>query len=236
VREQPNNPALVQPLIWNLGQAGYFREALRLSQRWVDIDPISVIANRQLAFTLLAVGRTDDSLVATERANQLSGSVSNHWALGTSALEARQYEKAIAHFETHLRDEGETDTSWVRELITNGRDPVTGQAYLDRHIPDLIAGAREENRSQVQRVLYTWYFSFGFLDRFFELLFEIDLDNSRWTPADELLFDGVVHRRTGFTAHPKYLEVVEAMDIIKIWEKRGPPDFCDKVGGQWVCE
>jgi hypothetical protein len=189
-----------------------------------------------LAFTLLAVGRTDDSLVATERANQLSGSVSNHWALGTSALEARQYEKAIAHFETHLRDEGETDTSWVRELITNGRDPATGQAYLDRRILDLIASTPEEDRRQTQHNFAGWYLQFGFVDRYFELLIENDLDNSRWTPADELLFDAVVHRSTGFTAHPKYLEVAEAMGIIEIWEKRGPPDFCDKVGDQWVCE
>jgi TolB-like protein len=236
VREQPNNPDLLQPLIWNLTQAGYLREALRLSQRWIDIDPLSVTANVHLEFTLVAVGRIDESLVAAERADQLSGSVVFHDMRGVMALEARQDEKAIAHFEAYLRNGGETVTSRVRELITNGRDPVTGQAYLDRHIPDLIAGAREENRSQVQRVLYTWYFSFGFLDRFFELLFEIDLDNSRWTPADELLFDGVVHRRTGFTAHPKFLEVADALGIIEIWEKRGPPDFCDKVGDQWVCE
>jgi TolB-like protein len=56
VREQPNNPALVQPLIWNLGQAGYFREALRLSQRWVDIDPISVIANRKSPVGVYSAG------------------------------------------------------------------------------------------------------------------------------------------------------------------------------------
>jgi len=43
-------------------------------------------------------------------------------------------------------------------------------------------------------------------------------------------------RRSGFTAHPKFLEIAEAWAIIKIWEKRGPPDFCEKVSGQWVCE
>jgi hypothetical protein len=40
----------------------------------------------------------------------------------------------------------------------------------------------------------------------------------------------------GFTAHPKYLEVVESIGIMDVWEQRGPPDFCDKVGGEWVCK
>ena len=57
-----------------------------------------------------------------------------------------------------------------------------------------------------------------------------------WTDSDPLVHHGTIYRRLGFTAHPKYLDVVESMGIIDVWEQRGPPDFCEKVGGEWVCE
>ena len=95
----------------------------------------------------------------------------------------------------------------------------------------------EEEASEWQRDLTNkWYLYLGFLDRHFELIFDVDLTDSIWTDADPLVYGGTVLRRFGFTAHPKYLEVVESMGIIDIWEQRGPPDFCEKVRGEWVCE
>jgi TolB-like protein len=237
VQEQPNNPILLEAQIFNLGQAGYQREALSLSRRMVDVDPLSSTANYNLADAFFAVGRADESLITLERADQLSDTVPTGAVLGTRASWALQEKKAIANFEAHLQGKGYTDTSWVRELINAGRDPATGQAYLDHHIPGIIASFSEEGvRASVQNFLNKKYLEFGFLDRFFELFLEDDLDNSTWNWADTYLSMGIEHRRKGFTAHPKYLEVAEAMGIIAIWEKRGPPDFCDKVDDQWVCE
>jgi hypothetical protein len=45
-----------------------------------------------------------------------------------------------------------------------------------------------------------------------------------------------MYRRLGFTAHPKYLEVAKSLGFIELWEQRGPPDYCNKVDSQWVCE
>jgi len=237
VREQPSNPALLGPLRWNLTQAGYLREALSLAQRNVDIDPLSSFANWYLAVVLYAVGRTGEAIVAAERADQLLGSDPSHWQLGDRALTAKQDDIAIAHFESYLQQFDDRDTSWVRELITAGRNPATGQAYLDRRIPEIIASITEGSGIFSLQDLQRWYLIFGFLDRYFEIILDHDPNDSRWDPfADTYLYDGIVHRRMGFTAHPKYLEVAEAMGIIKIWEKRGPPDFCEKVGGQWVCK
>ena len=81
-----------------------------------------------------------------------------------------------------------------------------------------------------------WYLLFGFLDRYFEAIFDFELTDKNWTDADWLVYIGTVFRRLGFTGHSKYLDVVESIGVIDVWEKRGPPDFCDKVDGQWVCE
>ena len=94
----------------------------------------------------------------------------------------------------------------------------------------------EEEATSWQRQLNYWYLYFGFLDEYFELIHSIGLTDSTWTDAGLYVFSGTIDRRSGFTAHPKYLEVAEATGIVDVWEKRGPPDFCEKVGGKWVCE
>jgi hypothetical protein len=84
--------------------------------------------------------------------------------------------------------------------------------------------------------LTNWYLFFGFLDRYFEPILDLDLSDSTWTDADVPVVTGTIYRRLGFTAHPKYLEVAESIGMIEAWEQRGPPDFCEKVNGEWVCE
>ena len=80
-----------------------------------------------------------------------------------------------------------------------------------------------------------WNLWFGYIDRYFDDIFDIALD-STWDDVSTLIWNGTVFRRTGFTAHPKYLEVAEANGFVELWEQRGPPDFCEKSDGQWVCE
>jgi hypothetical protein len=76
----------------------------------------------------------------------------------------------------------------------------------------------------------------GFLDQFFELILAHEVTGSAYSDADVLIFMGTINQESGFTAHPLYLEVVEAHGIARLWEQRGPPNYCKKVGGQWVCE
>ena len=122
--------------------------------------------------------------------------------------------------------------------MTGARDPATGQAYLDRRIPEFIAAAPEAEAYTLRWNPNQWYLLFGFLDRYFEIILDTDFDpaDATWLDADVPVFTGTVFRHLGFTAHPKYLDVVEQMGIVELWEQRGPPDFCEKAGGQWVCE
>jgi TolB-like protein len=234
VRQQPGNPVLMETLSWDLLEAGYLQEALGVAERYIQLDPLSPIANVRLVETLYAVGRTEEALAAVDLMLQL-GNDSAKWIIGEVSLVKKQDDIAIAHFEAFLEQRG-LPSNWVRELVTGARDPATGQAYLDRHIPQIVASASEEDAINMQYNLAMWYLFFGFLDRYFEPILDLDLTDSEWTDADLPVFRGTVFRRSGFTAHPKYLEVAESIGIIDVWEQRGPPDFCEKVGGQWVCE
>jgi TolB-like protein len=232
VREQPGNPAALFALIYDLAEAGYLREALRLGERYVELDPLSVTANNAWVNALYAVGRTSEASAALEVLSQLDPNGAN-WFHGNVNLVAKQDDIAVAYYEAELERKG-LPGNWVRDLVTGARDPATGQAYLDRRIPEIIASMPEEDAYEWQLTLTMWYLFFGYLDRYFEFILDFDMTGSAWTDADDLVWIGTANR--GFTAHPKYLEVAELMGIIDIWEQRGPPDFCEKVGGQWVCE
>jgi TolB-like protein len=236
-REGQNNSGAMGALIWDLQQAGYLREALSIAERFVNLDPLSPIANVRLFETLYAVGRTSEAVAALELAAQLGMDYAG-WLLGVVNLVERRDDSAITHFEAALQQQGYPDSSWVRELVTDARDSATGQAYLDRRMPEIIATAPQAKAYTFRWDMYRWYLLFGFLDRYFEIILETDFDpaDATWTDADIPVFDGTVLRRLGFTAHPKYLDVVEPMGIVKLWEQRGPPDFCEKVGGEWTCE
>ena len=184
---------------------------------------------------LYAVGRTSEAIAALEIADQL-GRYGTNWSFGTVNLVEKRDDIAIAYFEAWLQQHNYPDSTWVRELVTGARDPTTGQAYLDRRIPEIIASMPEREALDWQWRLTNWYQLFGFLDRHFEIILATDPADSTWTGTYNHVWNGTMFRRLGFTAHPKYLEVAEPLGIVEVWEQRGPPDFCEKVANEWICE
>jgi tetratricopeptide (TPR) repeat protein len=237
VREEPGKTEVLDALVWDFLEAGYLQKALRLAERLVELEPLSLVANQRLFESLYAVGRTSEAVAALEIAAEL-GMDNARLAMGMVNLVEKRDDSAITHFEAYLQHQGYPESSWVRELVTSARDPATGQAYLDRRIPEIIAAAPMAKANTVRWDMNRFYLLFGFIDRYFEIILDIDLHpvDTTWTDADVLVYDGTVFRRLGFTAHPKYLDAAGPMGIVGLWEQRGPPDFCEKVGGQWFCE
>ena len=222
-------------MVFDLLEAGYLREALRLAERLVGLEPLWPVANERLFEALYAVGRTSEAIAALERTAQLSLGGEN-WVFGEVNLVEKRDDIAIAHFEAYLQQLDYPDSAWVRELVTGARDPATGQAYLDRRIPQIVASMPAVAAYNWPLSLTKWYLYLGFLDRYFEVILDLDLADSTWTDGGALVIWGTIWRHQGFTAHPRYLDVAESFGFIKTWEQRGPPDFCDKVNGEWVCE
>ncbi len=235
-RERPDSPWILEGLVFLLTEYGYLEEALGFAERYVELDPLSLIAQSYWATTLYAVGRTSEAVAMLESANQSDldpGLIK--WTIAGVHLVENRDEAAIMHFESWLQRHDYPDPTWFRELVTGARDPESGQAYLDRRIPQIVASMAEEDAFSWQGGLTSLYLYFGYLDRQFELILATDPDDLTWHFAGQHVWRGTVFRRLGFTAHPKYLKVAELMGIVHIWEQRGPPDFCEKVGDEWVC-
>ena len=232
VKRQPNDPLLLQALIWNLTQVGYFEDALVLAQRWTDIDPLSYWAYKTLANVQFAVGRPDDANTSLDIWSRLSGR-NPAWMRGAQSLLDGRYENAIAYFEDYLESRDHPDASWVRELVTEAADGSATYNDLRRQIVIRESGPDVAATHQIDFTI--WYLAFGFLDEYFDELLTRDPNDLRWAMADIWLYNGMSNWRSGFTAHPRFLEVAESMGLTKIWDKRGPPNMCEKIGDQWVC-
>jgi TolB-like protein/DNA-binding winged helix-turn-helix (wHTH) protein len=228
-RKQPDNPWILDLLVFSLAENGYLAESLRMAERYVELDPLSLTANSLLPLALYAVGRTEDAIAAMEVVNRSNTSPNSMtWAIDGINLVEHRDATAIAQFESHVRRNG-SDSSWIREMVIEARDPVSGQAHLDRHMPQFLSLMSEVD-------VVGMYLFFSFLDRHFELIFASEPSPSTWHAAGMHLWRGNIFHRTGFTAYPRYVELARSLGIVESWEQRGPPDFCEKVNGQWVCE
>ncbi len=234
--EQPDNVMILDALIVLLAEHGYLEEALRFAERFVELDPLSPLANFHLSTMLYAVGRTSEAIAPSEIIKQMNLDPTLwQWTLvGIDVVEGRN-DDAIAYIESWLQQNDYPNPGWFRELVTAAQDPASGQAYLDDHIPQIIAAMPEDDGLDWQYGLTISYLYFGFLDRFFELIYTTGLTDTTWG-GGLYTWIGNIFRRQGFTAHPKYLEVTKLLGIIDTWEQRGPPDFCEKLGSEWVCE
>jgi len=234
-RERPNDSAILRTLTWDLMITGYLGEALQTAERFVDVDPLSSVAHNRYSAALLAAGRVSESIAALKVADALTP-FSMDWYFGEINLAENRDEAAIKLMEAYVRQTENTDPAWVEDLVIRGRDPVSGQAYLDERIPAIVQSIHPDDPSGYQGGLARWHMFFGDLDRYFEIILSKINDDSAWAGVDMHIFYGTAYRYLGFTAHPKYLEVAKLMGYIDVWEQRGPPDFCKKVEGHWVCE
>lgn len=234
--ENQDNPQVADRLLFNLTWAGYLNEALRVAERYVQLDPLSLDANLDLFAALYSVGRVDEAMRRLDLIKDI-GLRPNNWMWSIAGIELAEGndELAIEYFESFLRQYGHTDNGWVRELVTAARDPVSGQAYLDRRIPEIANSLSESDSYNWRLGLDTWYLYFGFIDRYYDLIPATGRRGNAWTNSVELIWHGHVLRRLGFTAHPDYLRLATDLGIADVWEQRGPPDFCRKNGNRWTC-
>lgn len=232
--ERPDDTRILDLLIYNLSLVGYMSEALAVAERRVEVDPLSLSANGRMPLALFGVGRVDDGFAALEFFDQLDLD-QTHWFIGEAYLAYKRDDVAVESFEATLAQYGISDATWVAELVSGGRDKVGGSAYLDQRIAEIADSLPDDYAESLPDELSYWYLYFGHLDRYFEMVNALEPHSSKWTNVDDLVTTGHQFRELGFASHPMYLELAKQLGFIDVWETRGPPDFCAKRDGSWVC-
>lgn len=234
-QSQPSNPEILNALAYDLLLVGYARESLEVARRAVDVDPLSLAALSRLIDALIATGQPGEAASVLARSAQM-GNQDAHYNLGVLKLVEGSETEALTHFETYMGNTSHSDPDWIESLVQGSGDRTTGQAFLDRRKMDLLAATEGDWAYNWQIYLDAWYLYRGYLEHYFNLVMERELGRSAWTDAEMLIQLGVVYRQTGFTAHPRYLDVARALGFTDIWVQRGPPDFCTRSNRQWTCE
>jgi TolB-like protein len=234
LQEQPGNTDALDALGFDLIEAGYLQEAVPYAERQYALDPLSPFAKIRYYSALVAAGRQDE--VTRLMANDMSMPDGFRMLQAELLLFEGQFDRATYWYERAWKYFF-TDTTWVKDAIENGLDPDGGQEYLDTFIAEQLSSLAEDQRFDAWRLMVNWYPVFGHLDRYYEIIESLDLTSSTWTDADWLVYVATFQRNhTGFTTHPKYLQVAASIGLIELWDQRGAPDFCRKENGAWACE
>ncbi len=231
VKAEPANANALIPLTYGLMMAGYFNEVLALTDRIIELEPLAAIGYIRKGEALSAAGRREEAQAAWLKAGELGGEQA-YFHLSTDQLIAGNDELAADYYSAALQLIG-ADPEVVRSEIQNARDPDTGKAFLDNWIVESVANASTTGETIVP---YFQYLYFGYLDDYFAAIKNLRGKGTGWTNAEILEADGIVFRRLGYTRHPAYLENAESDGLFELWDKRGAPDHCQKVDGDWVCE
>jgi len=237
INEQPDNPQILEALTWLLVEMGYLEESLRLAEHYVQVDPLSSIAHSYLALGLYSVGRNEEAIEAAQfvLSSEPTFNINTLTIIGMLLAESND-ETVFRYVESHLEDLSQSDTTWFRDLVTYGRDPVSGNSYIDRQISEIIATMSNLDSLLWDEELLALYLYFGFLDRYMELVLKTNPTDQTWHYAGIHAWRGTIFRQHGFTAHSDYVELARLLSIDKVWEHRGSPDFCRPHNGDWICE
>jgi TolB-like protein/DNA-binding winged helix-turn-helix (wHTH) protein len=236
-QQRPGNAMVLDSLVYLYTFVGYKEEAVRIARHYAEVDPLSLDANLDLFAALYSAGHLEEAMQTLDVVNEIGLGPSNwQWTVAGAKLAEGDDEAAIGYFEALLSLYDYQDSAWVRELVVAARDPIGGQAYLDRRIPEISASLSDDDDFDWRTGLSNWYLYFGFVDRYFELILAANPGFDVWPFTEEQLWHGHVFHRLGFTAHPDYLSLVTGLGIVDVWKKHGPPDFCRENGGGWTCE
>ena len=141
-----------------------------MAEKLVYLNPLDPRAHFRLSTTLSSLGRREEAVEAMGVAAELGGEIYEYLAATVQMSEQRN-DTSISRYEAAISQMG-IDAFWVRDLFVDGADPSNGQAYLDRRIPEIVSAMPEDYTKFFNKTLTYWYLFFGFLDRFYELIFE----------------------------------------------------------------
>jgi TolB-like protein len=206
--------------VWNMIEGGYLSEVMSLAQTAMAIDPLSSIVGPRYGQALAIAGNMEAAREQWQR-DVVKGQEEAMYLYFTERLLANDSEGAIEVLTTFAQA-NDLDSNFARPFVLASESAADFDAYLsqqDSLDTRLVALAEYGHRR---------------LERFYRTF--IVLSDSQYGEPDFLMYIAMTFQDTGLTAVPEFLVFAELFGLIEVWEKRGPPDMCQKDGDIWVCE
>jgi len=232
----PTNLGVASAYCWDLAYMGYFREALTCTDRMIILEPLASAGYQQKGLALMAMDRRAEA----NDAWQLS---IDRGSPGVAIY------KIIDHF-LHAEDKAAieliesvyTDFSFIafgmepgsaRAFVENARHPKSGRQYLRDTVTAMV---KKSNNLAETIDAYTLYLAFGALDDYYDVIYEMSDADTAWTNSDNLEMFGRIFKISGYSADSRFMPLRNKWGMVELWDERGPPDDCEKVDGNWVCQ
>jgi len=218
---------------YDLTITGYLSEAEKVHREVLARDPLSSNAWWRLSEVLYAQGRDAKAIQAGRKSAELDSGFS--YALDTifmASLAAGNDEEAI-RVVTPWFDEDWFRRPSIEAFIADMRDPETGRSALKEWVEYRTANAEIASDAPYAGV---YYLVFGYMDLYIEAIDSYGPPTTSWSDVEVPEAWGVYLPVTGYRKTQHFLDRAEGSGLIELWEHRGPPDYCSKDSGEWVCE
>jgi hypothetical protein len=149
-----------------------------------------------------------------------------------ASLAAGDDEEAI-RVQTPYFDEDYFRRPSIEEFIADMRDPETGRSTVQEWVEYRVANAAIYGDASYAGV---FYLVFGYMDLYIEAIDSYGPSTTFWSDVEILENWGVFLPVTGYRKTQQFLDRAEGSGLIELWEHRGPPDYCSKDSGEWVCQ
>jgi TolB-like protein/tetratricopeptide (TPR) repeat protein len=233
----PGDLALLDGYCFELAAIGYYQKALGVAERMIIVEPLSALGHARRGEALMGLGKRVEAVESWERAAEsgfpgaLRNAIDDHLMRGEDEQAIRLMNRLTTQYDVQTLS---PDGISFRSFVESVRDPTNGKAYLDNAVDVMVIEATDFNAALIP---YFWYLNFGYLDDFFDFIEKTAREEeTSWNNSDALEYTGRYHKASGYTAHPRFLPHHEQWGVFDVWEERGPPDDCEKVDGNWVCE
>jgi TolB-like protein len=218
---------------WDLVVTGYLSEAEAIHREILARDPLSYNSWYRLAEILYAQRRDAEAREAGQKASELG---SDFWNQGHSIvfhaeLAAGNYETAASVIVPRY-DEEWFQAPDFETFSAKMSDPETGRDNLIEWVDYRIKNDYDGSGAAFAN---NYYLFFGHLDLYADVIDHYSVDSSAWTDAEAMQAWGIYLPGKGYRKSQHFLERAEKDGLIDLWEHRGPPDFCSKETGEWVC-
>ena len=220
---------------FDLSISGYLTEAEKVHREVLALDPLSSNAWWRLSQVLYAQGRDAEANQAGRKSAELAPGYFSYGldTIFMASVAAGNDEEAIRVVTPYF------DENWFRRpsieaFIADMRDPETGRSALKEWVEYRAANIVEYFSDAAFARVY--YLLFGYMDLYIEAIDSYGLRTTYWSDVEILENWGVFLPVTGYRKTQHFLDRAEGSGLIELWEHRGPPDYCSKDSGEWVCQ
>jgi len=218
--KHPSDAAAMTAYAQFLFKIGYVSQALEFAERAFRLDPLSPSSSRLMAIGLFTRGDLESAMEFTRLSGQLRGS-RDSVMMGQLLLSQGQVQQVM---QVAVED-GWSTLGWRKRWF-----PHFINAFEGNESTEIVLQLMDEADKHGQLEPVTAIKMYSFLGANGKALDTLN-EYGKIQPFDSLWFPHF----DGLRREPGFIDTMKSFGVADLWEKRGPPDGCEKQDDSFFC-